>query len=422
VRRRTIIIIIALAIVSLSSIVAGQFYWVSKAYELEETKFNNNVKESLSGVVNKILEINRDSSTTKGVKQKATAFFAANINDTPPPFLLETLLKEQFKKHNIHETFEYGIYDCFYDSILYAKRVDYEHQQPNAQLQITSQAEFDADGHYIALFFPNKTKAILRHLTFWVYSSVIIILIIIFFTYVINLLLKQKKLSEVKADFINNMTHELRTPISTIGLSAEALVQSSVLNDPQRLQGYVNIIKNENERLKSQVDRVLQIATLDPKKVNFKLEQLSVNEIIQRAAQTFHVRIDERGGQLDLHLDAPRDRILGDRLHFTNVIYNLLDNASKYSKEAPMIEISTHNEGAQIMIRVKDNGIGIGKQHLSNIFEKFYRVPTGNIHDVRGFGLGLFYVKTVVQAHKGKIKVESEPGQGSSFIIMLNAQ
>jgi two-component system, OmpR family, phosphate regulon sensor histidine kinase PhoR len=422
VRRRTIIIIISLAIVSLSCIVAGQFYWVRKAYELEETKFNNNVKESLNGVVSKILEINRDSSTTKGVKQKANAFFAANINDTPPPFLLETLLKEQFKKHNIHDTFEYGIYDCFYDSILYAKRVSYEGDNPNAPLLITSQAEFDADGHYIALFFPYKTKAILSHLTFWVYSSVIIILIIIFFTYVINLLLQQKKHSEVKADFINNMTHELRTPISTIGLSAEALSNPNVLSNAERLKGYVTIIRNENDRLKSQVDRVLQIATLDPKKVNFKLEQLSVNEIIQRAVQTFHVRIDERGGQLDLKLDATKDRIVGDRLHFTNVIYNLLDNATKYSKDEPHINIETVNDGGNIVIKVKDNGIGIGKQHLSNIFDKFYRVPTGNIHDVRGFGLGLFYVKTVVLAHKGKIKVESEPGEGSTFIIILNFQ
>jgi two-component system, OmpR family, phosphate regulon sensor histidine kinase PhoR len=421
-RRRTIIIIIALAIVSLSSIVAGQFYWVSKAYDLEENKFNDKVKESLSGVVTKILEINRDSSATKGVKQKATSFFTANINDTPPPFLLETLLKEQFKKHNIQETFEYGIYDCFYDSILYAKRVDYNVSAPKEGLLITKQAEFDADGHYIALFFPNKTKAILRNLTFWVYSSIIIILIIIFFTYVINLLLKQKKLSEVKADFINNMTHELRTPISTIGLSAEALANPMVQRNEDRLNSYIHIIRNENDRLRSQVDRVLQIATLDPKKVNFKHERLSVNEIIKRAAQTFHVRIDERGGQLNLMLGASQDNIIGDSLHFTNVIYNLLDNATKYSSEDPIIQLETFNEGNTIVIKITDNGIGIAKPHLSNIFEKFYRVPTGNIHDVRGFGLGLFYVKTVVIAHKGKIKVESELGKGSTFIITLNIQ
>ena len=409
-----------MAIASLSAIVTGQFYWVSKAYDLEENKFNDKVKESLTGVVTKILEINRDSSNTKGVKQKATSFFTANINDTPPPFLLETLLKEQFKKHNIHETFEYGIYDCFYDSILYAKRVDYDVKNTGAPLLITRQAEFDADGHYIALFFPNKTQAILRQLTFWVYSSAIIILIIIFFTYVINLLLKQKKLSEVKADFINNMTHELRTPISTIGLSAEALSNPNVLQNEGRLLSYVSIIKNENERLRNQVDRVLQIATLDPKNVNFKHEQLSVHEIIAKAAQTFQVRMDERGGQLSLHLDAQNDTVIGDRLHFTNVIYNLLDNATKYSSNAPVIEVSTTSEGNGLVIRVKDNGVGIGKQHLNNIFEKFYRVPTGNIHDVRGFGLGLFYVRTIVLAHKGKIKVESELGKGSTFILILN--
>jgi two-component system, OmpR family, phosphate regulon sensor histidine kinase PhoR len=226
----------------------------------------------------------------------------------------------------------------------------------------------------------------------------------------------------VKADFINNMTHELRTPISTIGLSAEALSNNAVLDNMDRVKSYVQIIRNENDRLRSQVDRVLQIATLDPKKVNFKHERLSVNAIIEKAAKTFQVRIDERDGTMNMVLNAERDTIIGDSLHFTNVIYNLLDNAMKYSKEDPCIDISTMNEGDFIKIFIKDNGLGIGKAHLSNIFEKFYRVPTGNIHDVRGFGLGLFYVKTVVQVHKGKINVESELGKGSTFIITLNIQ
>jgi two-component system phosphate regulon sensor histidine kinase PhoR len=254
---------------------------------------------------------------------------------------------------------------------------------------------------------------------FWVFSSLVILLVVIFFAYAMALILKQKRLSEVKTDFINNMTHELKTPISTIALSSEVLTSPNIQNDPERFHRYATIIKNENNRLKAQVDRVLQVATLSPDKLKLKEEELDLHDIIQKAVATFQITANEKNGHITAQLDARHAVIRGDRVHITNIIYNLLDNACKYTERSPVISISTQNENENILVKVADNGIGIPAGDLKNIFEKFYRVPTGNIHNVKGFGLGLYYVKTIVKAHHGKISVKSQIGSGTEFCVAL---
>jgi two-component system phosphate regulon sensor histidine kinase PhoR len=213
------------------------------------------------------------------------------------------------------------------------------------------------------------------------------------------------------------MTHELKTPISTISLSAEALSNPNIVYQPDRFKQYISIIKNENQRLRSQVDKVLQIATLTPKKVNVKMEEIDIHEIIMKAAETFTVNVSEDGGNLITNLKATRSIINGDKVHITNVIYNLLDNARKYTETEPIISVESYNEKDKIVVKVIDNGVGINQSHLGMIFDKFYRVPTGNLHNVKGFGLGLFYVNTIMKAHKAKISVESKVGKGSTFTL-----
>lgn len=419
-KRSTVIVIVLLAILSLTAIVAGQIFWVRKAFRMEENQFNERVVSALSVVVDEILTMNKDSSVTEPVKQVSSNFFIANINDTPHPFLLETLLKDQFENHNLKEDFEYGIYDCFTDSIVFGSKITFGKAQTRERAsQIQNIKEFQPDGHYFGVYFPNKSRIILLQLDFWMYSSIVILLIIIFFAYVIFVIFQQKKLSEMKADFINNMTHELKTPISTIALSAEALELPDVSSDPGRSSRYVRIIKNENSRLKSQVERVLQIATMSPRHVNLKLTEIDIHEVILKAEETFRIKVDELDGALNNNLNAQNHVISGDLLHITNVIYNLLDNATKYCNDAPLLLVSTKNIGDEIYISISDNGIGIDKKYHRTIFDKFYRVPTGDIHDVRGFGLGLFYVKNIVKAHKGRVEVESTPGKGSTFTIIF---
>ena len=418
--RRTIIIVIALAIVSLGIIIAGQVFWVKKAYALQEEQFNRRAFVAISEVVQTIRVMNRDSAATDPVRQVGNNYFVANVNDTPQPYLLENLLKEEFKRSHLLEDFEYGIYDCFTDSIVFGSKISFKPGREREQAkQIHKLEDFEPDGHYFGVVFPNRSSFILQQLDFWMYSSVVILLIILFFSYTIYVILQQKRLSEIRTDFVNNMTHELKTPISTIGLSAEAIISPTVSGSPERVKQYVNIIRNENARLRSQVDRVLQIASLSPRKMDLAQESIDFHEMIRTAAETFEVQAKEQDGKLAVELEATHALVKGDKVHLTNVIYNLLDNAIKYSPDHPDIRIRTFNRDNRLFVEISDNGLGIDKANHKLIFEKFYRVPTGNLHAVRGYGLGLFYVKTIIKAHGGKIALTSTPDKGSTFQLQL---
>jgi two-component system phosphate regulon sensor histidine kinase PhoR len=253
----------------------------------------------------------------------------------------------------------------------------------------------------------------------WSFSSLVLLLVILFFAYTLFVILKQKRLSEIQKDFINNMTHEFKTPISTIAVSTEVLKDPSIVHHPERLLNYTTIIEKENIRLKHQVERVLQMAKLDKEDIGLKKEKVDVHQIIRDAIQNTALSLQEKHGTIVCDLSAERHKIDADRLHLTNVLYNLIDNAIKYCKQSPEIVISTGNLNKHLCIDVKDNGLGIAPENHKKVFQKFYRVPTGNVHDVKGFGLGLHYVKSVVNAHRGTVKVDSDLGRGSTFKIIL---
>ena len=418
--RKTIRIIITLAIFSLVGIIATQIFWVKNAYNLQEKQFNDRVQIALSNVTHKLLNINKDKSVLLNpVKQVSSNYYTVLINDTVNPYLLETLLKNEFIQKNLTVDFEYVIYDCFTDSIVFGDYISLDESDKD-QLQSKSyNIKWDRDGHYFGVYFPSKESYILNKMGIWIFSSSIILLIIIFFAYTINVILKQKRLSEIKNDFINNITHEFKTPISTISLSADVLLQKSIINEPDRLTNYANIIKEENNRLKNQVDKVLQLATLDKDKLNLEDEYIDLHELITNSVKSFGLIMRERDGDLSYKLLANNFTFFGDRIHITNTLHNLIDNAIKYSKESPKIIIETKNEKGFIAISVKDNGIGIPKESQKHIFDKFYRTPTGNIHDIKGFGLGLNYVKTIVEAYSGSVKLISKEHDGSTFTIKL---
>nr|WP_302180153.1 HAMP domain-containing sensor histidine kinase [Chryseosolibacter indicus] len=273
--------------------------------------------------------------------------------------------------------------------------------------------------YYFGVQFPNREAHLLNQLGIWSFSSFVLLIVIIFFAYTLFIILKQKRLSEIQKDFINNMTHEFKTPISTIALSAEVLKDPNIIKQPERLLNYTTIIEKENSRLKQHVERVLQMARLDKEDIGLKKERLDINHIITDAIKNTSHALQERGGIIDTELEASQHYLEGDRLHVTNVLNNLIDNAIKYCRETPHIIIRTINSGKNVIIEVQDNGIGISAENQKRIFQKFYRVPTGNVHDVKGFGLGLNYVKTVVEAHKGTIRLESELNKGSTFKVYL---
>lgn len=443
-KRKTINAVIAIGVLSILSILVIQVFWIKRTIKAQQDavliqerqdslnlrQFEEQVRVSLRNVVEEISTHHADSSDLYGaVKQKSTNYFLVDINEDLHPYYLEQLLKRNFYDHNITQNFQYGIYDCFNDSIVYGNLIKFSRDSLYAPISDTASGitspglQWKKDGHYFTVFFPEVTAQPSDHIDAksspWIYLTVIVGLILLFFAFAVSVIIRQKRISEVKTDFINNMTHELKTPISTIGLSSETLLREDFSKDEERLKRYAGIIYKENKRLENQVERVLNIAKLDKNELVLSKEELNIHEIIEEAADSFRFNQLENGGKIELSLDAENDKISADPVHITNVFFNLIDNAVKYSKEVPIVQLYSINEKKGITITVTDKGIGIAKENLKHIFEKFYRVPTGNLHDVKGFGLGLYYVKIIIESHGGTINVKSHVGEGTTFKIWL---
>ena len=272
----------------------------------------------------------------------------------------------------------------------------------------------------LCVIIPNQKNIIWKEMYWFIIGAILFTLIITTaFFITIRTLLKQKKLSEIKSDFINNMTHEFKTPLATISLAVDALKNDKVKGNEEKTNYFTHIIKEENKRMNKQVETILQAALLDKQEVQLNLKKSSAHDLITSALNNITLQVEEKQGKLDVKLAAEKDMIMADEVHFTNLINNLLDNAVKYSKENLQIKLTTENSGNQLKIKIEDNGIGMNKETINRIFEKFYRAHTGNIHNVKGFGLGLSYVKIMVQAHHGTIKADSVLGKGSVFIISM---
>ncbi|GHV43474.1 sensor protein RprX [Bacteroidia bacterium] len=272
---------------------------------------------------------------------------------------------------------------------------------------------------YLKVIFPEKQNFILKSMNLLLPSAGLMLLILIIFVVAIIIILRQKQLEIMKTDFINNMTHEFKTPISSISLAAQMLKDPSVGKSPEMMKYIATVIGDETKRLGFQVDKVLQMAMFEKENSTLKLTELSINELIKDIINTFSLKVQSKGGKIISKLDAKNDCTLADEVHFTNIIYNLMDNALKYSDKPLLLTVETWNEKDKLLISIEDNGIGIKKEDQKRIFEKFFRVSTGNTHNIKGFGLGLAYVKKMVQEHHGTIKVESEPGLGTKFIISI---
>lgn len=267
---------------------------------------------------------------------------------------------------------------------------------------------------------PNVKKIILQQMKWMIIGAVFFTIMIIAAFYVtVTALLRQKKLSEIKNDFINNMTHEFKTPLATISLAVDALRNDKVLQDRNKMNYFSSIIKEENKRMNKHVETILQAAVMDRQELQLNKQPIHVHDLIHEIMDNYALQLEEKQGKADLNLSARQDYIEADPVHFRNLISNLIDNAVKYSKENLVLKITTHSTNKNLVIRIEDNGIGMSKETVRRIFEKFYRAHTGNIHNVKGFGLGLSYVKTIVDAHNGKIKVESVLGKGSAFTLEL---
>ena len=272
----------------------------------------------------------------------------------------------------------------------------------------------------LAVNFPDRDLFIGQKTSLLLGLSVVFTLII-FLTFLLSIyqIIKQKKVSEMKSDFINNMTHEFKTPIATISIAADSITNDKVINEEEKVRFFAGMIKKENIRMNEQVERILQIARLDRKEFEFNFQATDVHPLIEAAIEGFVLQVEQRGGKIETSFEAMNPVVTKDTIHFTNLVCNLLDNANKYTPEAPLIKVSTANAPDGVLLSVEDNGIGMTKAVQARIFDKFYRVTTGNIHTIKGFGLGLSYIKAILEANNGSIKVHSEPGKGSRFVVFI---
>ncbi len=369
-----------------------------------QTHFKKNVSNKadfVETIINKLM--NTDRSLDKRIKLES----------------VDSIINVELNNVGIELPYEYSVFKDEVSSISSS-----ENYNPDSNSDIYSCRLFPndilANPNHLSIYFPKKQRYITKSLLFIGGMSLTLTLVIIMaFTYTLYIILRQRRLSEMKSDFVSNMTHELKTPISTISLASQMLKDKSLSSDLKNIDNISRIIDEESKRLGYQVEKVLQVAIFEKGNMKLKISELDIHEIIKSAAGNFKIQISKRNGQLQQNLEAEKHHIFADELHITNVIVNLLDNAVKYSKKNPEISISTHDDRNGIYVAIQDNGIGISRENLKRIFEKFYRVPTGNVQDVKGFGLGLSYVKKIIDAHSGKIKAESEINKGTKFEIIL---
>ncbi|MCF8459772.1 MAG: HAMP domain-containing histidine kinase [Flavobacteriales bacterium] len=334
---------------------------------------------------------------------------------------LDSLLRQQLKDKGIGAEYAYGIFDPFMNAFYLEGEADNmdgilasEHKVNLTPGNVFSPPKF------LSIFFPNQSKYLLRTMWLLLTISAMFILVIIFsFSFTVSTIIRQKKVSEIKNDFINNMTHELKTPISTISLACQALTDPDIKMREGIVENYINVIADENKRLAMVVENVLRTAVMDKGELKLKIVEMNVNEVVDQVLQNMNIQLERRGGSFITDLQATNTLVQADKVHLTNVVFNLVDNALKYTEKIPVIKVGTRNEAQGIVVFVEDNGIGISKENQKKIFDKLYRVPTGNIHNVKGFGLGLSYVKAIVEKHNGWIKVKSELNKGSRFEILI---
>jgi len=419
VKRETLRYVLILAIFSLAGIITIQIYWFSKAFDLREKQFNQTVTIALRNVSDQMqVYNNRPIPQVNPVEQLSSNYYVVMFNNVIDAKLLETLLVNEFKKRELNIDFEYVIYDCMNEKMVYGNYVNMSDDETGkSSREAADLPVWEDNDYYFGVLFPTKNNTILAQMGIWIFSSLVLLVVVIFFAYSLYIIFRQRKLSETQKQFINNMTHEFRTPISTIMLSSDVLKDPKIVENSQRLGSYAKIIKEESTRLLSQVENILQSTIIEERKTGLNLEHLDVHRLITEVVESFNLIRGEKAILLDLK--ATQSMIMADKIHFSNAVKNLVDNAIKYSLDDPEIAIKTYNQQSHFVVEVSDKGIGIEKEQQKKIFQKFYRVPTGNLHNTRGFGIGLHYVKNIVKLHKGHIKVESHPGEGSTFTLIF---
>ena len=409
--RRVIRMLVGLSVVSIIGILTVQAVWVRKAYALRERQFRQTAFIALQEVANQVARLNHVMLSRYAIKQLSSDYFIVNTDSPIDPVTLENYIQASLRKHSLITDFEYGIYDCASDKMVYGDYVAIgKPGKPMCHLP-----KFPGFTYYFGIRFPNQTGYVVEQLDGWIWSTGAVLLLVLVFGYTLIIVLRQRRLTEIQRDFINNVTHELQTPVSTIRIASDVLQQDDIRHQPDRFRQYARILNEESRRLQKQINNVLHLAKSEHTenesgRFTLNLTTFDLHEVLTETARAYQPHVT-------LQLNATQSAIDADRHHLDNIVHNLVDNAVKYSQGDPRVTICTENQGDKLVWSVKDNGIGIASKHHKAIFRQFFRVPTGNVHNAKGFGLGLYYVQKIVRAHRWKLHVSSEVGQGSCFSI-----
>jgi len=434
--RKTLPIIVVLITLSLLGLITLQLSWLNNLVDVQSRQLFTKINDVGDQVRDDLSTSKRTKPSIKLPKHFQTfSFGSTDLSKLIKPPTLE----EKFTTKEVEDkirtaldarglkfiNFEFAVTNPTEDyEMMSANFSQYLYSNKNRvfYFNIIPESDNDADGPYehLIIVIPDFNREVWNSLIWVILGGCVFMLIIIAAFYItLRTILNQKKLSEIKSDFINNMTHEFKTPLATISLAIDSLKNERILTHPEKMGYFFDIIKEENIRMNKHVETILKAALMEKRELNLQLDKLSVHSVIRRVLDNYELQLNEKGGKVTTDFNADYDIIMADDVHFTNVISNLIDNAIKYSKENLIINISTYTIDRSFCIQVSDNGIGMSKETVRKIFEKFYRAHTGNIHNVKGFGLGMSYVKTIIDAHKGKISVESTYGEGSTFTIEM---
>ncbi|MBN1118900.1 MAG: HAMP domain-containing histidine kinase [Bacteroidales bacterium] len=408
------IISIASAI-SLLGIIISQSFWLKKTLDVAEKQFNHRANQMLDDVV---AELQTYTDTSNYVIQQSQNE-NLNIFDVIDTFLLNELVTKYAVYHQLDSNFSYGLVTTVNSKIIFAKN-NFSILHEAEAYKVCLSCLWHKEYIHLSVYFPNKEKNVFGKMTLWVgLSGVFLFTTVAAFIFIIFSFYKQKRLAEIKNDFINNMTHELKTPLATISVSAEVLKSIYKETGNDRIGKYSNIIFNENNRMRNLVDKVLNVATLERGLLTIDKEEFDIHDTIYKVVESFCFETCQSPVEVNYIFEAENKIIFADKFHLRNILNNLVDNAVKYSSNKPEITIKTKNIEGFMQISVMDKGKGIPKDSLHKVFDKFYRVPSGNIHNVKGFGLGLYYVKTMVNSHNGKVEIDSTVNKGTEISVFF---
>lgn len=417
-RYKHIRVVVLLGAITIIGIIAVQLYFMKKEWSNKEKQFAQTVTICLRNVATKIYQLNHTTpSTPNPVRQLSSNYFVVDMNSELDANILEHYLRMEFEKYNIQTDFEYSIYNCETDVMEYGNYLFYNGTVKQDAVS-AALPKYSGYNYYFGVNFPLLSNTIAGDMAIWFFLVGILAISVIFFAYSIFVILNQKRLSELQRDFINNMTHEFKTPIASINIAADVISNPESMNEPARILTYGSVIKQEVSRLNDQVDKVLQIARIEKSGMHLRMERIDLHSVINQVVENCLANHSENV-QIETELFIESLFVNADRNHLTNIFYNLLDNAVKYAGETPRIRIKTLKKANKVIVTVHDNGPGIEKAHQKRVFQKFYRIPTANVHDVKGFGLGLFYVKSICDAHHWKISLDPAEVNGTTFILEM---